>query len=125
MTEKTPERAALEARAEALKLTFAPNIGDAKLAERVTEAETKASSGSDKSAGPTTPSQAPTPAKPTQAKVPPADPVARLTVIGPKRGRRRAGRHFSAEPVELDPAELTDAELQAIQSDPLLIVSPT
>lgn len=41
MSNKTPEREALEAKAKELALTFQPNIGDEKLAEKIEKASAK------------------------------------------------------------------------------------
>ena len=46
-----------------------------------------------------------------------------VVVVGPKRGRWRAGRHFGAEPVSIPEAELTEDEKAALVADPVLIVS--
>ncbi|MBW4984743.1 hypothetical protein KZZ07_19560 [Mameliella sp. CS4] len=46
-----------------------------------------------------------------------------LTVIGPKRGRWRAGRHFSPEPVKIPLAELSDDEIAMLANDPKLTLS--
>lgn len=52
-----------------------------------------------------------------------------ITVVGPQKGRRRAGRQFGAEPVQIPVTELGDdprkaiAAIEALKSDPLLIVS--
>jgi hypothetical protein len=46
-----------------------------------------------------------------------------LTVVGPARGRRRAGRQFGAEAVRIPLAELTEQEVEALIADPALAVS--
>lgn len=46
-----------------------------------------------------------------------------LTVVGPEKGRRRAGRRFGPEPVVIAVADLDEDDLQAIRNDPALIVS--
>jgi hypothetical protein len=46
----------------------------------------------------------------------------RLTVIGPAKGRWRAGRRFGQEPVTIPVTALTEAEIAAITSDPELTV---
>lgn len=46
-----------------------------------------------------------------------------LRVIGPKKGRWRAGRHFGAEPVSIPLADLSEAEIAALESDPVLTVA--
>ncbi|WPY94680.1 hypothetical protein T8T21_00715 [Limimaricola variabilis] len=47
---------------------------------------------------------------------------ARFVVRGPKRGRWRAGRFFGPEPVTLRLADLTEAEREALTSDPVLSI---
>lgn len=46
-----------------------------------------------------------------------------FVVIGPAKGRWRAGRHFTQEPVSIALEELTEAELAALRADPELAVS--
>lgn len=64
----------------------------------------------------------------SQAEGQPAEagsaPTLPLTVVvkGPKGARRRAGRAFGPEPVSISIDELTEADLVALQSDPLLSV---
>ncbi|WP_436399307.1 hypothetical protein [Roseobacter sp. S98] len=48
-----------------------------------------------------------------------------VTVVGPKKGRWRCGRHFTKEPVTINASELTHAEFTLLQDDPRLIVSVT
>lgn len=70
-------------------------------------------------------SPAKTAAKPAAAPASPPAPSAShpaLKVVGPARGRRRAGREFGAEPVLIPLAALTDAERAAIETDPALLV---
>lgn len=47
-----------------------------------------------------------------------------IRVIGPEKGRRRAGMRFDREPVILQVADLTDEALAAIATDPELTVVP-
>lgn len=97
MSDKTTERQALEARAEELGVTFQANIGDEKLAARITAAEAaKAASGE-------------------------VNEVAALRVIGPSKGFRRAGRTFTAEPVNIPLDELSKEDLAALEAEPRLI----
>lgn len=91
---KTPEREALEAKAAELSLSYPANIGDEKLAERIAKAEAKA-----------------------------ADPVPVLRVIGPAKGFRRAGRTFTAEPVDIPLDDLSDGDLAALEAEPNLITA--
>lgn len=92
MDAKTPEREALEAKAEELGLTFQANIGDEKLAGRIKKALTEQ-----------------------------ALPVPALRVTGPKKGFRRAGRTFGPEPVDIPLADLGDADLTALEAEPNLV----
>ncbi|MFN4191819.1 MAG: hypothetical protein ACK4FR_02655 [Tabrizicola sp.] len=45
-----------------------------------------------------------------------------MRVIGPSRGRWRAGRHFTSEAVTIPVAELDEEDLRRIESDPELKV---
>ena len=47
----------------------------------------------------------------------------RIRVVGPEKGRRRAGMRFSREPVDLDLADLTDEALAALDADPELKIT--
>lgn len=55
-----------------------------------------------------------------EAGVAPPEPA--LLISGPKAGRRRIGREFGAEPVRIALADLTGADLEALQADPALIL---
>ncbi|WP_457647370.1 hypothetical protein [Profundibacter sp.] len=50
-------------------------------------------------------------------------PVGYVSITGPKRGRWRAGRHFSATPTVIARTDLTDDEMVAINMDPALTVT--
>lgn len=52
-----------------------------------------------------------------------ASKVKALRVIGPKSGRRRAGRAFGPEKVDIPLNELKPGERKALEADDLLIVS--
>ncbi|PCH71934.1 MAG: hypothetical protein COC12_06980, partial [Rhodobacteraceae bacterium] len=54
---------------------------------------------------------------------PPARPPKIVTVIGPTDGRRRTGRRFGSEPVEIPIDDLSDDDLLALKGDPALSVS--
>ncbi len=43
-----------------------------------------------------------------------------LTITGPKRGRRRAGRQFGPEPVRIAASELSEADRRTLEADPAL-----
>lgn len=59
------------------------------------------------------------PAKPRGGKKAQAEDMVSVTVIGPATGRRRAGMSFGKEPVAVD---VTEDQLSALESDPLLSV---
>lgn len=46
-----------------------------------------------------------------------------VKVTGPKKGRRRAGRTFGREPVEIPIEELSEDEVAALNADPALTVT--
>ncbi len=46
-----------------------------------------------------------------------------VSIVGPKRGRWRAGRHFTAEATLIPLADLTEDEMAAIRLDPALTVT--
>lgn len=48
-----------------------------------------------------------------------------IKVVGPQQGRRRAGNSFGPQPRHFTDGELTEAEILALQADPLLSVSIT
>lgn len=43
-----------------------------------------------------------------------------LVVTGPRRGRWRAGRHFTDQPTRIPLDDLTEIELDALRDDPAL-----
>lgn len=119
MTEKSEHRQALETRAEEMGVKFAHNIGDETLAERIAAAEAEAE-GQDTPPSPT--------AGGDQAgadpQASPSVPGLVVRVTGPKKGRWRAGRHFTAEPVDIPMDELTGDELAALEADPKIEIEP-
>lgn len=48
------------------------------------------------------------------------DTTAVLVVTGPRRGRWRAGRHFTDQPTRIPLDDLTEIELDALRDDPAL-----
>lgn len=46
-----------------------------------------------------------------------------LRVVGPERGRRRAGHHFGSEAVDLPIDDLTEEQIAAINADPQLVAA--
>lgn len=67
---------------------------------------------------------APETAPPPEAETAPADPGAVISVRSiSKLGRRRAGRAFGPEPVEIALADLSPRALDAILNDPALTVT--
>lgn len=144
MVDKTEARLELEARAEKLDVEFAWNLGNDKLAARIADAEAalapgerkpeaKAEGGPGADDTPTT-ATGPAPAdldaeqkKPTVSDAAAKDDQSAGTgqivrVTGPKRGRWRAGRHFTAEPQDILIGDLTEDDLQALVDDPKLTV---
>ncbi|WP_444462218.1 hypothetical protein [Rhodobacter capsulatus] len=57
-----------------------------------------------------------------QAEVQPAAGGITVTITGPKHGRWRAGRHFSAEPTVIDIDTLTEDELAVLRDDSMLTI---
>lgn len=102
-------RAELEARADALGVEYAHNIGDEKLADRVAAAEA-AAAGAEEGGARTAPSGPP-----------PSGLV--VVVTGPEGGFRRAGRRFGPEPVEIPLEALSEAEKAALAGEPMLAVT--
>ncbi|MDE4175797.1 hypothetical protein PXK01_16665 [Phaeobacter sp. PT47_59] len=134
------ERKDLFARAAELELSPAKNMPTDKLKALIEEAEAAAKtagggeSGRDPETGQsgTTPAvQDTTPAagnsddqggQEDQGKAP-AEPEGVVVVQGPERGRWRIGQKFTREKTRIKRADLTDAELAALEDDPELIVS--
>lgn len=116
MSEKTEARLKLEKDAADLGLTFPANIGDEKLEAKIVKARAKLDDHSNSN----TPNTPAPPADQAQ-KAGDADTIVFCAVAG---GRRRAGRRFDGgeNPVKLD--ELSEAELAAIDADPLLTMKP-
>lgn len=133
------KREDLEARAAKLKepLKYPANISDAKLEEKIAEAEAAqeanpSSEGSQAKSQPvggagSTPPAAKTPAgKPKNGKGKAKDDEGGELVVvvsGPPAGRRRIGRRFGPEPVEIPNDDLSEDQKQALISDPLLSVT--
>lgn len=115
MTGKSTYRIELEARAAAARVSFAPNIGDTKLAERVAEAE-----GATTTPGP--PEPAPAAAEGLDGTSAATSKPLVVVVTGPRKGRWRAGRHFTAEPVTIPAEDLSEDEIAALLGDPRLSV---
>lgn len=141
MSEKTPERIALEETAKELGLSIPGNIGDAKLADRVAKAQAKAkktpppaavtpaASGvapaGTRDGGPAGTNGAITEAQDDAGRVPApaAEPQsAEVEVIGPRKGRWRIGRKFGQTPTRIPLAELDEAQLDALKGDSALVV---
>lgn len=116
------DRDALKTRAADLEIEFQPRIPTDQLQALVDAKEAEMNKGdtpaqdtpqSDEGKGggedaPTTPTV-------------PAGAVLRVT--GPKKGRWRAGRHFTAEAVEIPLDDLTEDEIAALMDDPKLIAA--
>lgn len=144
MTDKSEERAALEAKATKLGVKFAANIGDDTLADRVADAEAEAAkntkpevtSGSGDSAD--APAQGPVPAgdQSSPATTTPPEPggagaapqgvvpaASTLVVVGPKKGFRRAGYHFGPEPTVIPLTDLTEDQFMALTTETMLVTA--
>ncbi|MFD1342885.1 hypothetical protein [Litorisediminicola beolgyonensis] len=126
MTDPKPTREELEARAKELGVEFRANIGDETLAERVTQAEAAAANSSQPKAPDATPSSDLASASTGAAGPAPVleegeDLV--VEVIGPKKGRWRAGRHFTPAPTVIPLSELSEHQKHALISDPRLLVT--
>jgi hypothetical protein len=137
MAEKSAERLALEAEASLLEIPFGSNWKDATIADKIAEAKAAmiAKDGVDGSGdvasvpddggtggGDTAPAQ-PDPAV-TFTVDPELEPGAEgaIIVTGPKKGRWRAGRHFTSEPQIILVSDLEPGQREAIQADPKLTV---
>lgn len=114
MTDKSQERIDLEARAEALGVEFRSNIGDDTLAERVKAAEETLDAAANAGA------QASAEVATEALEGITDDDV--FVVTGPRKGRWRAKRFFTAEPTRIPVSELTDDEIALIDSDDKLTV---
>lgn len=62
-------------------------------------------------------------AAPVTSKAGVTAPTQVVVVVGPKRGRWRAGRHFATEPVEIPLEDLSEVEKGALIGDPALSVT--
>ena len=51
------------------------------------------------------------------------DPIPVLRVVGPEKGRRRIGRRFGPEPVDVPLADLSEEDVEQLKGDRSLIVS--
>lgn len=114
MADKSETRKELEVRAAKVGLDYPHNIGDAKLEERVQAAEAAAQGAGGQDAGGDTSPASTEPEPPAEVDV--------YEIKGPKKGRRRAGRHFGIEPVMIPADELTEDDLEALEADPLITV---
>ncbi|MFC0157696.1 hypothetical protein CDZ97_00750 [Mameliella alba] len=146
-------REELDARAAELGISTSSRWKDETVAEKIAEAEAEQTAtdttpegtsdgpgpvqGAGEGAAPTEPADeedqgsapvAETAAAPQKVAKPAAPdpeqpPEGVLTVIGPRKGRWRAGRHFSPEPVKIPLAELSDDEIAMLAGDPKLTLS--
>lgn len=120
-------RAELDKRAEELGIHTSSRWKDETVAEKIAEAEAALAeqAGEDSvPGGGEAPAKAPEAAGNAASTPPKPDPEpAIITVTGPKRGRWRAGRHFTPQPVPIPLADLSDDEIAALAGDPYLTVS--
>lgn len=142
-TTKTDDRIALEQKAQDLGISFAPNIGDEKLADRIQQAEADAAANTDTQGADQAETSAQSPAEePAElSQVPvdggpetpvidtaPADQAVEepevITVICMRPdGRRRAGRRWDEGATEVPVDALTDFQLAVLEADPLFRVT--
>lgn len=141
-------REQLDARAEELNISTRSNWKDETVAEKIAEAEAAlaknegfapsavagvepqgAAEGAASDHADTTPEGGTDAAGPVQGAgqsaaptIPQDDPVT-ITVTGPKKGRWRAGRHFTPAPLTIPLADLSDDEIAMLTDDPKLVVS--
>lgn len=122
-----PDRATLEARATELGIAFGARWKDETIADRIAEAEAAlaASAPAPQIAAPDgSPGAATSEAGqgvPASGSTKDARPML-VTVTGPKKGRWRAGRHFTAEPVTIPADMLSAVEIGQLLGDPKLTV---
>lgn len=120
-------REELDARAEELNISTRSNWKDETVAEKIAEAEAALAA---KATGEdTAPATGEDTAPATGEDTAPAglamigpEPVM-ITITGPKRGRWRAGRHFTPAPVQIPLADLSDDEIEMLRDDPKLSVA--
>lgn len=110
------ERETLLARAKELEISHPANISNEKLKAKIDEGEAGKDSGNEGAA--ITP-----PANGGDIGGEEAQPVSVVTVKGPERGRWRIGRQFTREATVIPLDDLKKGELEALKSDPELIVS--
>ena len=122
-TAKGPALAKTDAPNPAQVTPVTPVTTDAASATASAAAEAAAASVDPKTDAPPVPPVTPPvtpPAPPAEAKTKKtAQPVV-LQVKGPTKGRWRAGRHFTPEPVDIPMADLSDEDLLKLKGDPEL-----
>ena len=112
-----------EATDPAAAMTFGAG-GGTQAAEQATKTESTLGDGDATGAAAQAPSADAAPQAPAPDVVkPPAPMVGRvLRVVGPAKGRWRAGRKFGPEPVEIPVAELSLEDMAKLATDPELVV---
>lgn len=115
--------AVTEATDPAAAMTFGAG-GGTQAAEQATKTESTLGDGDATGAAAQAPSADAAPQAPAPDVVkPPAPMVGRvLRVVGPAKGRWRAGRKFGPEPVEIPVAELSLEDMAKLATDPELVV---
>lgn len=113
------ERDTLKARAKELKLGLPGNASNADLKAAIAKAEAQAAAEAEanQDKGANQPAQQP-PSPPATAGQ--GEAAAILRVVGPAQGFRRAGFAFGREPVDLALADLSAAQIEAIEREPRL-----
>ncbi|OWV43188.1 hypothetical protein [Mameliella alba] len=120
-------REELDARADELGINTNSRWKDETVAEKIAEAEAALAvkdatpEGATDGSGPV--QGAGERAAPIKSSAPEQPPEGVLTVIGPRKGRWRAGRHFTPEPVQIPLANLSDDEIAMLAGDPKLTLS--
>ncbi|WP_420324631.1 hypothetical protein [Mameliella sp.] len=120
-------REELDARADELGINTNSRWKDETVAEKIAEAEA-ALEAKDTTPGGAFDGSGPVQgagegAAPIKSSDPEQPPEGVLTVVGPKKGRRRINRHFTPEPVKIPLAELSDDEIAMLADDPKLTLS--
>lgn len=125
MAEKSAERLALEAEASLLEIPFGSNWKDATIADKIAEAKA-AMTAKNEAEGSGDVASAPDNGGTGGGDTAPAQPdpgaEGAIIVTGPKKGRWRAGRHFTPEPQIILVSDLEPGQREMIEADPKLSV---
>lgn len=125
MAEKSAERLALEAEASLLEIPFGSNWKDATIADKIAEAKAAMTAKDEAKASgdvASVPDAGGTGGGDTAPAQPDPGAEGAIIVTGPKKGRWRAGRHFTAESQMILVSDLEPAQREMIEADPKLTV---